>query len=310
MQRQCTWTARTAYSARYVQSLSTVSSLTPLPTESFCLTSVDVESQLLSTFTLVAALSDCPLTHCRCSADLKDNTTWHLVADMEQLRELLQIEKWVVFGGSWGSTLSLTYGIKHTDRCLALILRGIFMLRRSELEWFYEQKGGALNAYPDAWEEYLKPIPEEERGELIKAYYKRLTSDDQAVRSEAAKAWSIWEGTTSKLVVDADAVKKYGGDEFADAFARVECHYFLNGGFFETDAWILENAHKLKEVPGVIVQGRYDIVCPARSAWDLHRVWPEAEFHMVQDAGHNAYEPGIKAELLDACDLFAQKLAK
>ena len=245
-----------------------------------------------------------------CSADLTGNTTWHLVADMEQLRELLQIEKWVIFGGSWGSTLSLTYGIKHTDRCLALILRGIFMLRRSELEWFYEQKGGALNMYPDAWEEYLKPIPQEERGELIQAYYKRLTSEDRKVRAEAAKAWSIWEGTTSKLLVDVEAVKKYGGDEFSDAFARVECHYFLNGGFFETDGWILENAHKLKNVPGVIVQGRYDIVCPAKSAFDLHRVWPEAKFHLIQDAGHNAYEPGIKAELLDACDYIAKQLSQ
>lgn len=239
-------------------------------------------------------------------ASLEDNTTWHLVGDMEQLRQHLGVDTWVVFGGSWGSTLSLTYAIKHRAQVKALVLRGIFMLRRKELLWFYQEGGSFI--YPDAWESYLDAIPEEERGDLMTAYYKRLTSDDREVRKAAAAAWSIWEGSTSKLWVDTEAVKKYGGDEFADAFARIECHYFTNGGFFETDEWILENVDAIRDVPTVIVQGRYDIVCPARSAWDLHRAWPEAKLTMVQDAGHSCFEPGISAELMDATDDFATKL--
>ncbi|MDA1221504.1 MAG: prolyl aminopeptidase [Planctomycetota bacterium] len=235
-------------------------------------------------------------------ASLHDNTTWHLVADIEALRTHLGIEQWQVFGGSWGSTLALAYAQNHPERVTELVLRGIFMLRRSELEWFYQ--GGADQLFPDAWEHYLEPIPEVERGDLMSAYYRRLTSEDALVRRAAARAWSIWEGSTSYLVQDLSHIARTGEDEFAEAFARIECHYFVHGGFFETDGQLLQNVDRIRHIPAVIVQGRYDVVCPMRSAWDLHRAWPEADLRVVATAGHSANEVGNSAELVRATDRF------
>lgn len=237
-------------------------------------------------------------------AELRENGTWELVADMERIRERLGIERWLVFGGSWGSTLALAYAQAHPERVRQLVLRGIFLLRRREIEWFYQE--GASWLYPDAWEHFLAPIPEAERGDLLGAYHRRLTHDDPAIRRQAARAWSIWEGSTSKLIPSTDLVSRFGEDRFAEAFARIECHYFVNRGFFETDNWLIENVGRIRHVPAVIVQGRYDVVCPLRSAWDLHRAWPEAEFRVVADAGHAASEPGILRHLIEATDRFAR----
>ena len=236
-------------------------------------------------------------------AELRENTTWDLVADIERLRVHLGIDRWVVFGGSWGSTLSLAYAEYHRERVKALVLRGIFLLRSSELAWFYQD--GASRMFPDAWERYRDAIPHPERGDFISAYYRRLTSANEKVRRAAAKAWSVWEGSTSKLYTDPELVKKFGSGRFADAFARIEAHYFVNGGFFETDGQLLRDARKLRKIPGVIVQGRYDVVCPATSAWDLHRAWPEAKLIMVPDAGHSMTEPGIRSHLIEETDRFA-----
>lgn len=237
-------------------------------------------------------------------AELRENSTWDLVADMEAIRERLGIERWVVFGGSWGSTLSLAYAETHPQRCRALILRGIFLLRPAEVHWFYQE--GASWLYPDAWEAYVEAIPPAERNDFVRAYYRRLTSDDAEVRRHAARAWSIWEGATSKLLPSTDLVARFGEDRFAEAFARIECHYFVNNGFFPSDNWLLENVDRIRHIPGVIVQGRYDVVCPLRSAWDLHRAWPEAELQIVADAGHAASETGIFSRLVEAADRFAR----
>jgi proline iminopeptidase len=237
-------------------------------------------------------------------AELAHNTTWDLVADIERVREHLRIDRWQVFGGSWGSTLALAYAQTHPDKVTELVLRGIFLLRRSELEWFYQKGCDAL--YPDAWETYLAAIPEVERGDLISAYHRRLTSPDAATRVAAARAWSVWEGATSFLWQDASHIESSAEDEFALAFARIECHYFVNGGFFEHDDQLLRNVDRIRHIPTVIVQGRYDVVCPLRSAWDLHRAWPEAELRIVQDAGHSAFEPGIMHQLLEATDRFGR----
>ena len=236
-------------------------------------------------------------------ASLEDNTTWSLVADIERLRDMLEIERWMVFGGSWGSTLALAYAEAHPARVTELVLRGIFLLRRQEVEWFYQRGASAL--FPDAWEEYLAPIPEDERGDLLHAYHKRLTGHDAAERRRCAVAWSVWEGSTSRLIVDPDMQRRMAQDEFADAFARIECHYFVNRGFLRTDAQLLEDAGRIRHIPGVIVQGRYDVVCPMESAWALHRAWPEAKLVVVPDAGHSALEPGITRALVDATDRFA-----
>ena len=236
-------------------------------------------------------------------AELRDNTTWHLVEDMERIREALGIQDWIVFGGSWGSTLALAYAITHAWRVKGLILRGIFLLRPEEIRWFYQE--GCSWIYPDAWERFVEPIPVTERGDLVRAYYHRLTSPDARIRSAAARAWSIWEGATSKLMPSEDLVRRFGDDRFAEAFARIECHYFTHGGFFETPQWLLENVGRIRKIPGVIIQGRYDVVCPLRSAWDLHRAWPEADLQIVADAGHAASEPGILRRLIDATDRFA-----
>lgn len=233
-------------------------------------------------------------------AELADNTTWDLVNDIERLREHLGIDKWHVFGGSWGSTLALTYAIKHPQRVSALVLRGIFLCRPSEIRWFYQE--GASQLFPDAWESYVAPIPPAERNDFVTAYYKRLTSSDATVRLQAAKAWSKWEAATSRLIVDQAAVDEFEDPEYALAFARIECHYFINNAFFPTPNWILENIDRIRSIPGWIVQGRYDVVCPPRSAWDLHRAWPEAHFFMVPDAGHAASETGTRQALVAATE--------
>jgi proline iminopeptidase len=235
-------------------------------------------------------------------AELADNTTWHLVSDIERLSGHLGIACWQVFGGSWGSTLALAYAQTHPDAVTELVLRGIFMLRRWELEWFYQQGCDAL--YPDAWEVYLAEIPAAERGDMISAYHRRLTSADAATRVSAARAWSVWEASTSFLLPDEQHVAGSAEDEFALAFARIECHYFVNGGFFDSDAQLLRDVPSLHRIPAVIVQGRHDVVCPMRSAWDLHRAWPQADLRIVPDAGHSAFEPGITHELLEATDRF------
>ena len=238
------------------------------------------------------------------NAELRENTTGDLVADMEQIRELLGIEQWVVFGGSWGSTLGLAYAQAQPQRTRALILRGIFLLRPEEIRWFYQE--GANWIYPDAWEQYLAPIPQSERGDLVAAYHRRLTSENTAVRREAARAWSTWEGATSKLLQSEDMIARYSGDHFSEAFARIECHYFVNGGFFDSPNQLLERIDRIRHIPAVIVQGRYDVVCPMKSAWDLHRAWPEATFSVVPDAGHAASEHGTLNRLIEAADHFAR----
>jgi proline iminopeptidase len=235
-------------------------------------------------------------------ASLEDNTTWHLVSDMERLREELGIDRWVVFGGSWGSTLGLAYAETHPDRVRGVIVRGIFLVRPKEIAWFYQE--GASFLFPDAWEAYLEPIPPAERGDMVSAYYRRLTSDDAAVRARAAHAWSVWEGSTSKLHPDPKLIARSGGGAFADALARIECHYFINGSFLRHPDQLLDDVEKIRRIPGVIIQGRYDVVCPPISAWDLHRRWPEAEYHVVPDAGHSAMEIGTIDRLVEATDRF------
>lgn len=235
-------------------------------------------------------------------ADLAENTTWHLVADIEKIREHLGVDSWVVFGGSWGSTLALAYAQTHPDRCKGLILRGIFTLRPEEIQWFYQ--AGASYLFPDAWETYLAPIAPEERHDLLSAYYRRLTHPDPQIQLAAARAWSIWEASTSKLVPDQALMDKFGEEAFATAFARIECHYFINQGFFETPNQLITQAERLRSIPGVIVQGRYDVVCPMKTAWELHQAWPEAEFIVVPKAGHSATEPGIVSALVAASDRF------
>lgn len=235
-------------------------------------------------------------------AELRENTTWDLVKDIEKLRAHLGIEQWVVFGGSWGSTLSLAYSQTHPERCTGLILRGIFLMRQKELRWFYQE--GANYLFPDAWENYVKPIPLAERQDMLAAYYKRLTSPELQIRLEAARAWSVWEASTSRLLLDSELMQKFGSSQFADAFARIECHYFINKGFFESEEQLLLNVARIRHIRGVIVQGRYDVVCPMISAWELHRVWPEAEFIIVPDAGHSMSEAGIRSALISATDKF------
>ncbi len=237
-------------------------------------------------------------------AEIKDNTTWDLVEDIEKLRKHLGINSWAVFGGSWGSTLALTYSQAHPKAVDALFLRGIFMLRQKEIDWFYQE--GASKIFPDAWEKYLDPIPHEERGNLVEAFYKRLTSDDIEIRKSAAKAWSVWEASTSKLIQSRELMESFNGDEFADAFARIECHYFTNKGFFEDENQLLKNVDKIRDIPAIIVQGRYDVVCPMESAWELHKAWPEAKFKVIDDAGHSLSEEGITSALIEATDSFCR----
>ncbi len=235
-------------------------------------------------------------------AELEGNTTWDLVEDIEKIREQLGIDAWHVFGGSWGSTLALAYAETHPERVSELVLRGIFLLRKREIDWFYQEGASAL--FPDAWEDYLAQVPLAERGDLVRAYYKLLTSGDRRVQLEAARAWSVWEGRTSCLFPNEELIRRTGTDDFALAFARIECHYFINGGFFDQGRELLANVARLRSIPTVIVQGRYDVVCPMESAWALHRALPEAKLVVVPDAGHSAFEPGIVHELVEATDRF------
>lgn len=235
-------------------------------------------------------------------ASLDENTTWDLVDDIEHLRSHLAIERWQVFGGSWGSTLALAYAETHPTRVTELVLRGIFLLRPEEIRWFYQE--GASFLFPDAWEPYAQHIPEPERSDLLRAYYSRLTHQDIAIRIAAAKIWSVWEGSTSCLLPNEDLIAHSGADDFALAFARIECHYFVHGAWLTPGRELLANIDRIRHIPAVIVQGRYDVVCPTKSAWDLHRAWPEAALHIVPDAGHSVGEPGISSELIAATDKF------
>jgi proline iminopeptidase len=235
-------------------------------------------------------------------AELRDNTTWTLVEDMEKLREHLGINTWQVAGGSWGSTLALAYAETHPERVSELVLRGIFLLRRGELLWFYQE--GCSWIYPDLWEDYIAPIPPEERSDMMAAYYRRLTGEDENEKIRCARAWSQWEGGTLSLLPDPSRVAKFGEEAYAVAFARIECHYFMNRGFFASDDQLLKKARRLAAIPGVIVHGRYDVVTPVKNAFDLHREWPQAELRIVADAGHATTEPGIVHELVSATNRF------
>ena len=236
-------------------------------------------------------------------AELEENTTWDLVSDIEKIRKHLSIDNWVVFGGSWGSTLSLAYSQTHPDSCKGLILRGIFLVRKKELDWFYQE--GANNIFPDRWESFLEPIPVEKRDNLMQAYYEILTGEDHSKKIEAAKAWSTWEGSTVRLLQDENFISDFSDDKFAEAFARIECHYFMNNCWFDSDNHLIENMHKIRHIPGVIIHGRYDIICPVIQAWDLYKVWPEADLHIIPDAGHSIFEDGIKNKILEYTDRFS-----
>ncbi|WP_295811867.1 prolyl aminopeptidase [uncultured Nitratireductor sp.] len=235
-------------------------------------------------------------------AELEANTTWHLVADIERLRAMMGVDKWQVFGGSWGSTLALAYAETHPEHVSELILRGVYTLTRAELEWYYQF--GVSQMFPEKWERFIAPIPEAERGDLMAAYRKRLVSENRAVQLEAAKAWSLWEGETITLLPDPSLTEQHGGDDFAIAFARIENHFFVHGGWFE-EGQLLRDASRLSGIPGVIVHGRYDMPCPAHYAWQLHKAWPDAEFHLIEGAGHAFSEPGILDRLIRATDQFA-----
>ncbi|MEO8667047.1 MAG: prolyl aminopeptidase [Bauldia sp.] len=238
-------------------------------------------------------------------AELRQNTTWDLVADMEDIRARLGIDRWQLFGGSWGSCLSLAYAQTHPERVTGLILRGIFTLRRKELLWFYQD--GASWLLPEPWERFVAPIPEAERGDLIAAYHKRLTGPDEEVRLACARAWSMWEGSALSLLPDPARVAAFGQADYAIAFARIECHYFVNKGFFASDDQLLARAGALRSIPGVIVHGRYDLCTPVSIAWDLHRAWPEADLRVVPDAGHAMTEPGVVHELVAATERFKER---
>jgi proline iminopeptidase len=239
-------------------------------------------------------------------ASLVENTTWDLVADIERLRAHLKVDSWLVFGGSWGSTLALAYAQRHPRRVTELVLRGIFLLRRSELEWFYQDPLGAGALFPDRWEDFVAPIPERERKDMMGAYYRRLTSRSAKVRARAARAWSVWEAATSYLRAKESDISRFTDPEFAAAFARIECHYFVNRGFLKHENQLLRGVEKIRHIPAVIIQGRYDVVCPMRSAWALHRAWPEARLQIVADAGHSAFEAGNARQLVAATDAFAR----
>jgi proline iminopeptidase len=236
-------------------------------------------------------------------ASLIDNTTWDLVADMERLREHLRVETWQLCGGSWGSTLSLAYAETHPGRVTELVLRGIFLLRKAELDWFYQE--GCSWIFPDAYEAYLAPIPPEERENMIEAYHRRLTSGHRETQLAAARAWSIWEGTTLSLFHDQERVHKFGNDSYALAFARIECHYFIHKGFFGRDNRLIEEAGQIAHLPGTIVHGRYDVVTPLKNAWDLAKAWPKADLRVVPDSGHAMTEPGIVHEIVTATNKYA-----
>ncbi|KCZ60894.1 prolyl aminopeptidase [Hyphomonas chukchiensis] len=237
-------------------------------------------------------------------ASLEANTTWHLVADIERLRETMDVETWQVFGGSWGSTLALAYAETHPGRVSELVLRGVYLLTKAEMDWYYQF--GVSEMFPEKWERFLAPIQEAERGNMMAAYRKRLTSDDKAVQIEAALAWSQWEGQTITLLPEPSTSDVFGEDEFALAFARIENHYFTHRGWLD-EGQLLRDADRLKDIPGTIVHGRYDMPCPARYAWALHKAWPKADFHLIEGAGHAYSEPGILDQLIRATDKYAGK---
>jgi proline iminopeptidase len=238
-------------------------------------------------------------------AEVRQNTTWDLVADIEALRERLGVDKWAVFGGSWGSTLALAYAIRHPDRVSALILRGIFLVTRPEIEWFYQS--GASRVFPDAWERYLAAIPADEHGDLVGAYHNRLFSPDRDTRVMAARAWARWEGDCLSIKGPDARPGKFEEDRFVEAFARIESHYFVNDGFMDSPNWLIEQAHKLKAIPGHIVHGRYDMVTPLSTAWALKKAWPQATLEIIPDAGHASLEPGNVDALVRATDYFADQ---
>jgi len=235
-------------------------------------------------------------------AELAENTTWDLVADMEAIRSRLGIDTWQLLGGSWGSCLALAYAETHPDRVSEIVLRGIFTLRQKELLWFYQE--GASYLLPEAFAGLQAPIPENERGDMIGAYHKRVTGSDPDEQMAAARAWSMWEGAALSLLPDPRRVAAFGSPHYAIAFARIECHYFVNAGFFEHDGWLIDNAGRLKDIPGTIVHGRYDLCTPVMNAVDLHRAWPEADLRIVEDAGHAMTEPGIRSELVAATERY------
>jgi proline iminopeptidase len=236
-------------------------------------------------------------------AELKENTTWDLVDDIEKIRNHLSIDRWVIYGGSWGSTLSLAYSQTYPDSCKALILRGIFLVRKKEIHWFYQE--GASKIFPDNWQSFVAPIPIEKRNNLLEAYYNLLIGEDSSKKIEAAKAWSTWEGSTVRLIQDKDFIGDFSDEKFAEAFARIECHYFMNNAWFNSDNHLIENVDKIRHIPAVIVHGRYDIICPVENAWELHQAWPESELHIIPDAGHSIFEEGIKDKILEYTEKFS-----
>ncbi|MBF2716620.1 prolyl aminopeptidase [Agrobacterium vitis] len=238
-------------------------------------------------------------------AHLDANTTWHLVADIERLRDMIGAEQWLVFGGSWGSTLALAYTQTHPERVSELVLRGIYTLTKAELDWYYQF--GVSEMYPDRWEHFIAPIPVEERHDMISAYHRRLTGEDKEVQLACARAWSQWEGATISLIPNIQQIENFGEDHYAIAFARLENHFFMNRIWME-DGQLLRDAHKLKGIPGVIVHGRYDMPCPLRYAWELSKLWPDADLHIVEAAGHAMSEPDILDQLIRATDRFAGKI--
>ncbi|MGH1421239.1 MAG: prolyl aminopeptidase [Hyphomonas sp.] len=241
-------------------------------------------------------------------SELRENTTWDLVEDMETLREHAGVDKWLVFGGSWGSTLSLAYAVTHTARVLGVVLRGVFTVSKAEVQWFYQS--GASRLFPDSYDRYIAPIPEDERHDLVSAFYKRLIGDDRNERIAAARAWARWEGETLSIRGPLMTPSRFTEDDFVDAFARIECHYFINRGFFAHDSWLMEEcAKKLANTPGIIVHGRYDVVTPLSTAWALSKAWPRAELHIIPEAGHSSMEPGIVDRLIRATDQFADVLS-
>ncbi|MET0051041.1 MAG: prolyl aminopeptidase [Candidatus Thiodiazotropha sp.] len=240
-------------------------------------------------------------------ASLDENTTWDLVDDIEQIRIRLGIERWLLFGGSWGSTLALAYAQTHPQRVLALVLRGIFLCRDDEIQWFYQS--GANRVFPDYWGDFLAPIPAEEREDLLHAYYRRLSGQNEVSRMSAAKAWSVWEGRTASLHPNQAVVGFFSDPHTALSLACIEAHYFVNHAFLRPNQ-LLEESHRLQDIPGVIVQGRYDMICPMTSAWELHNAWQGSELVVVPDAGHSAAEPGIRNALIEATDRFAHQLSR
>ena len=236
-------------------------------------------------------------------AELKENTTWDLVDDIEKIRNHLSIDRWVIYGGSWGSTLSLAYSQTYPDSCKALILRGIFLVRKKEIHWFYQE--GASKIFPDDWQSFIAPIPIEKRDNLLEAYYNLLIGKDSSKKIEAAKAWSTWEGSTVRLIQDKDFIGDFSDEKFAEAFARIESHYFMNNAWFDSDNHLIENVDKIRHIPAVIVHGRYDVICPVENAWELHQAWPESELHIIPDAGHSIFEEGIKDKILEYTEKFS-----